>query len=90
MSAPVLRTTVGAPYARIMGVGAYRPARVVTNDEICERIDSSDAWIRERSGIVTRHFAAADESVADMAIVPVASGETSVAVPPEPAASWIR
>jgi 3-oxoacyl-[acyl-carrier-protein] synthase-3 len=57
----------GAQYARIVGVGAYRPARVVTNDEICEHIDSSDEWIRERSGIVTRHFAAPDESVVDMA-----------------------
>jgi 3-oxoacyl-[acyl-carrier-protein] synthase-3 len=58
----------GAQFARIIGVGAYRPARVVTNDEICEHIDSSDEWIRERSGIVTRHFAAADESVVDMAL----------------------
>ena len=45
-------TPPAAPtYARILGVGGYRPARVVTNDEICERIDSSDEWIRERSGI---------------------------------------
>ncbi|MEO8107361.1 MAG: beta-ketoacyl-ACP synthase III [Actinomycetes bacterium] len=57
----------GAEYASILGVGAYRPSRVVTNDEICEHIDSSDAWIRERSGIITRHFAAPDESVVDMA-----------------------
>ena len=57
----------GAEYASILGVGAYRPSRVVTNDEICEHIDSSDEWIRERSGIITRHFAAADESVVDMA-----------------------
>ena len=44
----------GPEFARIMGLGAYRPSRVVTNAEICERIDSSDEWIRERSGIVTR------------------------------------
>jgi 3-oxoacyl-[acyl-carrier-protein] synthase-3 len=49
-----------------MGVGAYRPSRVVTNADICEHIDSSDEWIRERSGIVTRHFAAPDEGVLEM------------------------
>ena len=57
----------GAAFARIRGVGAYRPSRVVTNEEICELIDSSDEWIRERSGIITRHFADEDESVVDMA-----------------------
>jgi 3-oxoacyl-[acyl-carrier-protein] synthase-3 len=63
-----IRSVQGAAHARIHGVGAYRPARVVTNAEICERIDSSDEWIRERSGIVERHFAAADETVVDMAL----------------------
>ena len=58
----------GAPrHSRIMGVGAYRPARVVMNSEIVDKIDSSDEWIRERSGIISRHFAADDESVVDMA-----------------------
>lgn len=68
-----LRTVRGAEHARILGIGAYRPARVVTNEEICRTIDSSDEWIRERSGIVTRHFAAPDESVVDMAVA--ASGK---------------
>ena len=62
-----IRTTTGAAHGRIMSVGAYRPDRIVTNDELCERIDSSDEWIRERSGIIERRYAAADESVADMA-----------------------
>ena len=53
--------------SRVLAFGAYRPERIVTNDEICEHIDSSDQWIRERSGIVTRRFAAPDESVVDMA-----------------------
>ena len=58
----------GAPrHSRIMGVGAYRPARVVMNSEIVDKIDSSDEWIRERSGIISRHCAADDESVIDMA-----------------------
>jgi 3-oxoacyl-[acyl-carrier-protein] synthase-3 len=57
----------GAPFARLLGVGSYRPERVVTNEEICLTIDSSDEWIRERSGIVSRRFAAKEESVTDMA-----------------------
>ena len=63
-----IRTSPGSPHARIMSVAGYRPERIVTNEEICERIDSSDEWIRERSGIVTRHFAAPEETVADMAV----------------------
>jgi len=62
-----LSTTTGAAHARIWGVGGYRPERVVTNDEICENIDSTDQWIRERTGIITRRFAAPEETVVDMA-----------------------
>lgn len=67
MSTPSLQAPRGAEHARILGVGGYRPERVVTNEEICQLIDSSDEWIRERSGIVTRRWAAKDESVTDMA-----------------------
>lgn len=62
-----LTAAQGARHARILAVGGYRPERVVTNAEVCELIDSSDEWIRERSGIITRHRAAPDESVTDMA-----------------------
>lgn len=72
----VISTTVGAKYARILAVGGYRPDRIVTNDEICERIDSTDEWIRERSGIIERRWAAADESVVDLA---VAAGSKALA-----------
>lgn len=54
--------------ARILAVGAYRPPRVVPNSELVERIDSSDEWIQQRTGIQTRHWAAEDESVSDMAV----------------------
>ncbi len=57
----------GARHARIWGVGGYRPERVVPNSELVERINSSDEWIRERSGIISRRVAAPDESVVDMA-----------------------
>jgi 3-oxoacyl-[acyl-carrier-protein] synthase-3 len=64
---PALNVTVGAPFARCMSVGSYRPSRVVTNEEICTYIDSSDEWIRERSGIEERRWAAPGETVVDMA-----------------------
>lgn len=59
-------TRPGEPY--LAGVGAYRPRRVVGNDEIVQHSDTSDAWIRERTGITARRFAGAQETVADMAV----------------------
>jgi 3-oxoacyl-[acyl-carrier-protein] synthase-3 len=54
-------------HTRILAVGAYRPDVIVTNDDVCQWIDSSDEWIRQRTGIVTRHRAPAEVSVIDMA-----------------------
>jgi 3-oxoacyl-[acyl-carrier-protein] synthase-3 len=54
--------------AAITGVGAFRPARRVDNHDIAARTQSSDEWIRERSGIVTRGAAAPDESVVEMGV----------------------
>ncbi|MEU3529669.1 beta-ketoacyl-ACP synthase 3 [Streptomyces sp. NPDC038707] len=54
-------------HSRILGVGTYRPRRVVTNAEICERIDSTEEWIETRSGIVARHFASPGETLPVMA-----------------------
>jgi 3-oxoacyl-[acyl-carrier-protein] synthase III len=55
--------------ARVMSFGGYQPANVVTNDELAARVDTSDEWIRSRVGIVSRRYAAPDETVADMAVV---------------------
>ncbi|ASQ94374.1 ketoacyl-ACP synthase III [Streptomyces violaceusniger] len=63
-----IKPSKGAPYARILGVGGYRPTRVVPNEEILKHIDSSDEWIRSRSGIATRHWAGPDETVAAMSV----------------------
>ncbi|MEU3251668.1 ketoacyl-ACP synthase III [Streptomyces sp. NPDC006997] len=63
-----IKPSKGAPYARILGVGGYRPTRVVPNEVILETIDSSDEWIRSRSGIETRHWAGAEETVAAMSV----------------------
>ncbi len=57
-----IKPSKGAPYARILGVGGYRPTRVVPNEVILEKIDSSDEWIRSRSGIATRHWASPEEN----------------------------
>ncbi|HEX7389037.1 MAG TPA: beta-ketoacyl-ACP synthase III [Acidiphilium sp.] len=48
------------------GVGAYLPERIVTNDELATRIDTSDAWIRERTGIGQRRIAAEHETATFM------------------------
>ena len=57
----------GAAASAMLGLGVYRPERVVTNDEICEVLDSSDEWIQSRSGIRTRRFAGEDETLVEMA-----------------------
>lgn len=54
--------------SRIVSFGGYRPVRVVTNDEVCALIDTTDEWVRKRSGIVSRRFAGPDENVIDMAV----------------------
>src|SRR5688500_9521880 len=56
-------------HAAMLGLGVYRPERVVTNDEICEVLDSSDEWIQTRSGIRTRRFAGEDETLIGMSTV---------------------
>ena len=53
--------------ARILSVGAYRPARSVPNSELVDRIESSDEWIQQRTGIESRRIADSDESLIDMA-----------------------
>lgn len=63
-----LNESSGASHARILGVGAYRPRRVVPNSEVVDAIDSSDEWIQQRSGIKTRHFAEDDETVTMMSV----------------------
>ena len=54
-------------YARITGVGACLPERILTNAELEQRVDTTDAWIRARTGIAQRHVAADDETTCDLA-----------------------
>ncbi|MFI5337144.1 MAG: beta-ketoacyl-ACP synthase III [Opitutales bacterium] len=52
----------------IAGVGSYTPARVLTNAELSKMVDTTDEWIRSRSGIGERHIAAENEATSDLAI----------------------
>ena len=52
----------------ISGVGGYLPDNVVTNQELSKKVDTSDEWIRSRSGIGQRHIAADDEATSDIAV----------------------
>lgn len=52
----------------ITGVGAYLPANVVTNDDLAKVVDTTDAWIRERTGISERRRAAEGELTSDLAV----------------------
>ena len=54
-------------YARIIGTGGYLPQRVMTNHELEALVDTSDEWIRERTGIEQRHIAAEGETTVDLA-----------------------
>jgi len=57
-----------SPTIGFLGLGGYVPKRVMTNDEWAEYVDTSDEWIRERTGIERRRIAADDESTADLAV----------------------
>jgi 3-oxoacyl-[acyl-carrier-protein] synthase III len=65
MSGQARRTATGP---RILAFGHYQPERVVTNEELAARVDTSDEWIRSRVGIARRHIAAPQETVTDMAV----------------------
>jgi 3-oxoacyl-[acyl-carrier-protein] synthase-3 len=61
-----LRQASGPQYSRILGIGGVRGENVVTNDEVAGPIDSSDEWIRQRTGIVTRRRSGDDVDVLDL------------------------
>ncbi|MDP9405316.1 MAG: ketoacyl-ACP synthase III [Actinomycetota bacterium] len=53
--------------AVVRGLGVYAPPRVVTNDELAQRLDTTDEWVRTRTGIAQRHIADAGTSTGDLA-----------------------
>ena len=54
--------------ARVIGCGSFLPSTVVTNDDLAKRIDTSDEWIRERTGIRQRYIAQDGEKTSDLAV----------------------
>jgi 3-oxoacyl-[acyl-carrier-protein] synthase III len=62
-----LRLPAAAPGARILGMGSSQPDNVVTNDDLAQRMDTNDQWIRDRVGIESRRIAEADQRLVDMA-----------------------
>lgn len=68
MSHPTLNQYTSVKFSRIYGLGAARGDLVVTNDDVAGPIDSSDEWIRQRTGIIERRRASKDLSLMDMAV----------------------
>ena len=68
MSTPTLNQYTPVQFSKIYALGAARGDLVVTNDDIAGPIDSSDEWIRQRTGIITRRRASAELSLMDMAV----------------------
>ena len=54
-------------YSHVGGTGKYLPERVLTNNELAKIVDTSDEWIRTRTGIEVRHIAAEDEATSHLA-----------------------
>lgn len=55
-------------HAKILGTGSYLPANRVSNDELAQKVDTSDEWITSRTGIKFRHIAADNEQTSDLAV----------------------
>src|SRR3546814_9325678 len=58
----------GRIYSRIIGTGRYLPEKVVTNADLEMMVETSDEWIRDRTGIRQRHVAATGETTGDLAL----------------------
>jgi 3-oxoacyl-[acyl-carrier-protein] synthase-3 len=69
-------------FSRVVGTGGYLPARVMTNDELAQRVDTSDEWIRTRTGIRQRHIAAPEEKTSDLALAAARSALAAAGIAP--------
>ncbi|WP_026004772.1 beta-ketoacyl-ACP synthase III [Streptomyces sp. AA1529] len=71
------------PGTRIAALGHHQPDRVLTNDDLASLVDTSDAWIRRRTGIATRRIAAEGETVADLAAPAAGKALAAAGLAPE-------
>ncbi|MGX1273366.1 beta-ketoacyl-ACP synthase III [Streptomyces phaeoluteigriseus] len=69
--------------SRIAAVGHYQPAKVLTNEDLAELVDTNDAWIRSRVGIRTRHIAGPDEPVDELAAHAAAKALAAAGLTPQ-------
>src|SRR5438067_8223885 len=69
-------------HSRIVGTGSYLPAQVLTNAELAQRVDTSDEWIRTRTGISQRHLAAPGETTSDLALAAAREALTAASLAP--------
>ena len=69
-------------HSRIVGTGSYLPAEVLTNAELAKRVDTSDEWIRSRTGICQRHIAAPGEKTSDLALAAAHEALTAAGIAP--------
>jgi 3-oxoacyl-[acyl-carrier-protein] synthase-3 len=69
--------------AVLTGIGHYLPVNIVSNDEMAARVDTSDDWITERTGIKQRHFAASHETAAFMGAAAATEALAKAGVSPE-------
>ena len=80
---PTIRQTEGPAYTRIYSYGAARGEVAVTNDDIVGPINSSDEWIRQRTGIITRTRAVAETSATDLATIAATEAVQRSGISPE-------
>ncbi|KPK60545.1 MAG: 3-oxoacyl-ACP synthase [Gammaproteobacteria bacterium SG8_31] len=70
-------------YSQIIGTGRYLPERVLTNADLEKMVDTTDEWIRARTGIERRHIAAEDETTCDMSEAAAREAMTAAGVSPK-------
>ena len=68
---------------QIIGTGSYLPEKIVTNDELAKTVDTSDEWIRDRTGIRQRHIAADGELTSDLAHHAATRALEAAGIPPQ-------
>ncbi|HYS52103.1 MAG TPA: 3-oxoacyl-ACP synthase, partial [Burkholderiales bacterium] len=70
-------------WSRIVGTGSYLPPKVVTNADLAKQMDTSDEWIRTRTGIRQRHIAEPSQTSSDLAVEASRAALAAARIPPQ-------